>query len=310
MRLCRLNWVVLFAAMMPVAGRSAPVVQQRGPAALRTEAPVDQGVLALSFTDQLALVVEVIGEAGLEVRAPQKWVGELWRLGRAQPPERENLPGGRVRWLQALWLEPVVPGELVLQLESISYRDRGRAWQTVAWQPLTVRVQARLKDPDLKSARDIAPIEELPGLSRTSRWRWLVLGGLAAGVLVALLAWRLWPRSPASSGSGSLEARSLRDLDRLLALGLPQRGKAERFGTLLAGLMRRYLERKHGVPARRQTTREFLAALALLERLDGQRPWLEQFFGRCDQIKFAPVQVSLAECERLAGEVRDFLGGV
>jgi hypothetical protein len=45
--------------------------------------------------------------------------------------------------------------------------------------------------------------------------------------------------------------------------------------------MRRYLERKYGVPARRQTTREFLTAVALVEGLQGRGPWFEQFFGRC-----------------------------
>jgi hypothetical protein len=298
-----LAWVAMLAGLTP----AAPVVQQQGPAALRTEARLDDGVLALAFTDQLPLLVEVIGDAGLEVRPPQKWVGEPWKLDRLQAPQRERMGDGRVRWSQPLWLEPLAPGEVKLQLEPLSYRQRGGSWQTVAWQPLTVRVQARLTDPDINSARDIVPIEEVPAPAGRQRWQALGAAVLAALALLVLIAWRFRRRAPAMSGSRSLQHAALRDLDRLIALRLPERGKGERFGTLLAGLLRRYLERKHGLPARRQTTAEFLAALEQVEHLEKHKAWLEQFLGRCDQIKFAPVNTTQAECDELSQQLRAFL---
>jgi hypothetical protein len=65
------------------------------------------------------------------------------------------------------------------------------------------------------------------------------------------------------------------------------------------------VEKKHHVPARRQTTAEFLAGLP--PALAAQRGWLEAFLTRCDQIKFAPIEAHAGECEQLVAEVRNYL---
>ena len=73
-------------------------------------------------------------------------------------------------------------------------------------------------------------------------------------------------------------------------------------------LLRRYLEKRFQQPARRQTTREFIASLAEQPALAEERPWLEAFLTRCDILKFAPVDAAAEECKQLARDVREFLG--
>ena len=51
-----------------------------------------------------------------------------------------------------------------------------------------------------------------------------------------------------------------RELDRIASLGLPAAGQVERFHTLVSNVLRRYLEKRFGLPARRQTTPEFFIA--------------------------------------------------
>jgi hypothetical protein len=279
--------------------RSTHVLQAHGPAALSTTSPVSGGRMTVAFTDEIGLTVQVAGPSSLQVKPPQIWAADPWHVSRVDPPQVEQT-GDTVRWSQRFWLEPLTPGETMLELAPLQYREKNGPWQRVAWQPITVVVSARLKQPEAASARDITSIEELPGLAgRESAW-WIAAAG-AGAALAGVIAWR-WLRKRGAAPARSPEAWALIELDRLAALRLGERGKSERLATLLAGLVRRYLEKKFRVPARRQTTAEFLAALP--SGLAEQRPWLEAFLTRCDQIKFAPIEVHEEECCRLVAEVR------
>ncbi len=100
----------------------------------------------------------------------------------------------------------------------------------------------------------------------------------------------------------------MRELERLRALHLPENGKFERFYTLLANVLRRYLERKFNLPARRRTTAEFLNEVPSIERFSvPQKDFLRTFLAHCDLAKFAGAQTSPEECGKLADEVRAFI---
>mgnify|MGYP001573866303 FL=1 len=283
-------------------------VQKLGLATLRLAATLDKDIIVLAFTDVLTLSVEVEGGAGLEVRPPAPWVQGPWQARPVGPPDRKETDK-TVRWTQTLQLEPTQPGELSLAMQPLRYRDGDGAWQTAAWKSMPVRVTSRLAQPDLKSVRDITAIEELPARPpRQSQIELIVVGLLGSVVVVVLAAW-WWRHRQTAHARASPEKWALYELSRLQALQLPEQGKHERFSTLLTGLMRRYLEKRYDLPARRQTTGEFLATLAGHADLAAHREFLEAFLRRCDLLKFAPVASSADECNALAEQVSEFLSG-
>ncbi|MCI0682108.1 MAG: hypothetical protein L0Y71_08390 [Gemmataceae bacterium] len=298
-------------------GANEPVVLERvGPASLRADATIEKGVIVLPFADVLVLTIEVRGDAGLEVRPPQTWAKGPWQVRTIGPPtytkdehtkEGRAQEAGDVRWSQTLEVEPLAPGETSLRLEPLRYLDAKGRWQTIDFQPRAVRVTSKLTQPDVKDVRDITAIEELPAPPRRDSAAAMIVATavLALGLLAGCGFWLRRRRVQAAPVTA--ERRALRELERLHALGLPERGKAERFGTLLTGVLRRYLERKYQAPARRQTTGEFVGSLAEHPLLAAHRDFLESFLQRCDLLKFAPVTASSEECRALADQARQFI---
>jgi hypothetical protein len=299
---------VLLASAAGVRGDEPALLERVGPASLRGNVTMEKGAVVMAFTDVLTLTIEVQGDANLDVRPPEPWIKGPWLARPAGPAQRQQ-EGAQVRWSQALQVDPLAPGERSLQLEPLRYLDAKGDWQTVAWQPRSVRITSKLSQAELENARDITAIEELPTTPpREVRWEIMVAAVVGAMVVVAALGlW--WRRHRAARLRGTAEQWALYELQRLQALGLPERGKAERFGTLLTGLLRRYLEKKHHLPARRQTTGEFLATIDLSENpaLKARRDFLELFLRRCDLLKFAPVTASVEECRALADQVSQFI---
>ena len=308
MNRCLMTIVLAGFLVSRIARAEEPsVVQRDGAATLAVTATLEKNVIVLPITDEVTLLITVDGSADLEVRPPDEWTKAPWRARPAGQPIRKQ-DGNRVHWSQTLLVEPLAPGESSLSVAPLKYRDAADGeWRTATWQPIAARVTTKLTQPDLKSARDITAIEELPAVpprdNRLGIWIAVSLlgaAGLAGGAF-------LWRRRSTKRSRATPEAWACYELDRLQALGLPQRGKHERFGTLLASLLRRYLEKKHQLPARRQTTSEFLAVIPQYSALADQREFLQAFLRRCDLLKFAPVDSTAEECGSLAEQVRRFI---
>ena len=115
------------------------------------------------------------------------------------------------------------------------------------------------------------------------------------------------------SGARGFRPRSpidvaLHELKRLKALDLPARGKMEEFHTLLANVVRRFLEKQYHVPARRTTTQEVSALLDQTERITGEdKEFVQRFLQSCDLGKFAGLDPPVCECDELARETEEFL---
>jgi hypothetical protein len=101
---------------------------------------------------------------------------------------------------------------------------------------------------------------------------------------------------------------ALAELDRIDGLGLPEAGDVERYHTLLSDVVRGYLERRYRLPASRQTTPEFLKAVAAAGLLTPARQAvLGGFLERCDLAKFARAGYSADECRAAAAMARELV---
>jgi hypothetical protein len=301
------SWLLL--ACGPAARPEAPsLFEKNGPALLLVDAPRDKEVFTLKLADVLGVTLQVDGSKKLEVQAPEKITASpKWRLVKAIPPAIMELGKDRVRWRQTYIFEALRPGDFPLQIEPLRIREGPGEFRQVTWRPMQVQVVTAIAVPDLKTLRDPTAIEPLPPLPEAPAPPWQEVS--AGAVLVALLALVFfWWRRRSRTSLVPAEQWALRELNRLLALHLPDHGKIEQYHTLLANVVRRYLERKFQLPARRRTTPEFLVVLQASSQLSGpQREFLGDFLKRCDLAKFAGAAAAPAECLDLGEKVRTFV---
>jgi hypothetical protein len=294
-------------------------LDNNGPASLLVDAPAARDAppsaaakdgISIKLADVLTIIVQVDGSTALEVKPPDKITNSPgWRLVEALPAATTELDKERRRWRRSYTLEPLIPGALPLQIEPLLFRDNGAPFRKIAWNPVPVRVLTSITTPDLKSLRDPTVIEPLSAPAEAWPVAWLWLGSGVLMVSVAALSY-LWWRRRRRPAPMPAQQRALRELERVLALRLPDQGKIDRFHALLANVVRRYLERRFQLPARRRTTREFLEVLKTSEKLSGtEQEFLRDFLPRCDLAKFARADAVAQECLKLAGKVRAFIQG-
>ena len=155
---------------------------------------------------------------------------------------------------------------------------------------------------------EIAPKRDLPPLS------WKLVGWLALGLaLTALVLWLVWlgvkkVRETIRVHRLSPIQRAFYELEKLLKKGLPGRGFYKDFYVELTMVVRRYIQRQHGVKAPHLTTEEFLRAAqespcftraAIAE--------LRQFLESADMVKFAGVEATPEMADSATDKARDYL---
>jgi hypothetical protein len=78
----------------------------------------------------------------------------------------------------------------------------------------------------------------------------------------------------------------------------------------VSDVLRKYVTQQYGLPATRQTSIEFLNALAKgLSFSEEERLLLEDFLNRCDLIKFARYEATTSDSELLLQEAIRFVKG-
>ena len=102
--------------------------------------------------------------------------------------------------------------------------------------------------------------------------------------------------------------RALRELRMLLEKRLPDKGLFKDFYVELTMVVRRYIERRHGIRAPEQTTEEFLAAASSGERLPPATvSELQTFLTAADLIKFAGREATVAMSDEAAEKARGLI---
>ena len=82
------------------------------------------------------------------------------------------------------------------------------------------------------------------------------------------------------------------------------------FSIRVSDILRKYVTQQYGLPATRQTSIEFLTALAKASSFSAdEKSLLEDFLNRCDLIKFARYEATTSDSELLLGEAIRFVKG-
>jgi hypothetical protein len=284
----------------------ADIVQTNGPASLTIQHPGNTPTIALADTITVTLTVD--GSTTLRVQAPLELPRSAkWQLVERSKADRDSIGPERVRWRLVYRFAPREPGEVSFAFPEVKFRDRDDQDQSATWEPITFTVKTQITKLDRAAIRGVADIESLPAAAPDiAMWPvWTALAAVAELLAAGWFGWRRWFRRRELKTPA---AWALSELDRLVALELPKHGRSERFITLLTLLLRRYLDKQFQLPARRQTTPEFLRDLdAQSEFTAEEKRFLTTFLSRCDAVKFAGTEMPTDECNQWANATRIFL---
>ncbi len=294
---------VLLALLLAAAGcRRGPAADVAPPAVEVTPPRVEQvahGPVDLTLTLQppqvdyardTILTIEVSAPAGVEIALPalnDRAQGFILNGAFEDAPEQED---GRLRRRLHARLTPVPGREHRLAPIPVVVRDMRRDPPSDSWfhtPPLVLEDRPPFAGPAGGDVRvDLEPVWIYPPFRTVAGW---VLLGAAALALLLVLA-RLLRRLQRHVQILRLSPRdrALRELALLLARDLVGGRRIKDFYVELTMIVRRYIERAHGIRAPEQTTEEFLAAVradprfapAVLERL-------KAFLEAADLVKFA-----------------------
>ena len=141
---------------------------------------------------------------------------------------------------------------------------------------------------------------------------WMVVTAIAVGVLLlALIIWVVvnWIRRRSGPPPPTATEIALGELEKLRG----RVGEIEpyEFSVAVSNVLRTFISNaKFRLPATRQTSPEFLAAIAgAVLFTEEDRSLLGHFLGKCDMIKFARVQATSADNAELVEKALAFVQG-
>jgi hypothetical protein len=138
---------------------------------------------------------------------------------------------------------------------------------------------------------------------------WLIfIGVFAALSLLGLAVWWLSRKRESSSPPKLPREIAFEELERI-RYEIQRIGPYE-FSIRVSDILRRYVTHQYGLPATRQTSIEFLIALAKASPFSAdEKSLLEDFLNRCDLIKFARYEATSADSHLLLDEAIRFVKG-
>ncbi|MCI5168405.1 MAG: hypothetical protein D3903_20515 [Candidatus Electrothrix sp. GM3_4] len=143
----------------------------------------------------------------------------------------------------------------------------------------------------------------------SNRFLWWIAAVLAGLLLLGLLFY-FWKKRARKQKAVLAHETALRELER--AGPLIEEQNINAFITLIDQTLRRYIEQRFDIFARRQTTREFIHELAedgeevpqsLMENSENLKTWLQH----CDLVKFARAGLSQETMTDMVSNLRTFI---
>ena len=138
---------------------------------------------------------------------------------------------------------------------------------------------------------------------------WLIfLGSFVALTIVGLLVWLFARRRKPLQPPKLPRQIALEELERISPE--IERMNPYRFSIRVSDILRRYVTEQYALPVTRQTSVEFLTALAKSSPFsEDEKSLLEDFLNRCDLIKFARYEATSADSRLLLEEATRFVKG-
>ncbi|MBM3993801.1 MAG: hypothetical protein FJ303_06565 [Planctomycetes bacterium] len=303
----RLGLLLALALLTAHPCRGGTDTQRQGIATL--EVHFDAATPSITLADLVVVTLTVDVPASMQAPIAPLTLPKSapWDLIEPASRTREPIEGGKTRYRIVYRFAPRAPAKKAgLFFPEVKLRQDG-AEQIITWKPVFFEIGTQVTTPDRAALRDITSIEELPTSPEYDmRWLWWLVGlGAMALIVAAVVLVRVWMYRVRVRTAGQW---AILELDRLMARKLPEQGRSERFATLLTLIVRRFLERRYGLPVRRQTTPEFVQYLGSVSHLTASdKQFLIQLFERCDAIKFGLAPLTPVECETLVQAVREFL---
>ena len=135
----------------------------------------------------------------------------------------------------------------------------------------------------------------------------IFVGSFVVLSLVGLIVWWLKRRKPALPPKLPREI-ALEELDRISAE--IETMNPYQFSIRVSDILRRFVTHQYALPVTRQTSVEFLTALAKSSPFSAnEKSLLEDFLNRCDLIKFARYEATSADSRLLLEEATRFVKG-
>ena len=151
---------------------------------------------------------------------------------------------------------------------------------------------------------DIAPPVDY---SLVPPWVVFVVAFVALSI-IGLIIWFIARPRRRSFPTQSPRQRALEQLE--LAQNDVEKMQPYRFSIRVSDILRRYVTEQFNLPVTRQTSVEFLGALAKSSPFsEDERLLLEDFLGRCDLIKFARYEATTSDSRLLLEEATRFVKG-
>ena len=138
---------------------------------------------------------------------------------------------------------------------------------------------------------------------------WVIYGSILLGlVLLGLLAWWIRKRSRRPKPQQSPRDRALQELNYIRTE--METSTPYQFSIRVSDILRRYVTEQYQLPVTRQTSVEFLNALAKTSSFsEDEKSLLEDFLNRCDLIKFARYDATIEDSRLLLEEATRFVEG-
>lgn len=268
----------------------------------------------VSLQSDVEVTLELTHPETLEVSLPERFDDrfEGFRLEGAY--EGESLvAGGTRRRVLHLRARPIPAAEryriapFAVRVRDPALGEAGAAWFPT--RPILFEVADLLKPgesvPDGVET-SLQPIWVRPSARAIARWGACVVAAVAGLALLAWLAKKL--RRRVVLARMAPRERALLELRELLDRGLPAKGRVKEFYVALTLVVRRYIERRHGVRAPELTTEEFLQEAAKHPAFSRETlARLRDFLDAADLVKFAGVAATPDAIAQSVASTRAYL---
>jgi hypothetical protein len=214
---------------------------------------------------------------------------------------------GRKQWEVHARLTPNVSETHRIAPMAVKITDRGHSPPQPSWLPtrtIELETAALVEEAPDSVQAELAPVWIAPSFWTVAAWVGALLLLVALGYVVFRLSRHL--HKEAVLRRLSPRERAMRELEELLHKHLVEKDQVKDFYVELTMIVRRYIERAHGVRAPEQTTEEFLSAVQDDARFDATVvDRLRSFLEAADLVKFAayhPDEANVDDATRTARE--------